>query len=72
MTLDEFNQIQPGMTYEDVVAIVGGEGVVSFQSESGSYSSISYKWTGNGDGFSEASVLFQNGGMSSKNQYGLE
>jgi hypothetical protein len=72
MTLDEFNQLQPGMTYEDVVAIVGGEGTVQFQNESGSYSSISYKWPGNGDSLSEASVLFQNGGLSSKNQFGLE
>lgn len=71
ITLSEFDQLQPGMTYERVVAIVGGEGTVQSQYESGSFNSISYEWKGE-DEFSTALVSFQDGGLNSKNQFGLE
>jgi hypothetical protein len=44
ITLAEFEQLQPGIIYEEVVAMIGGEGTVQSQTESGSFSSASYEW----------------------------
>lgn len=41
ITLDEFNKIQTGMTYQQVVEIIGGEGDLIIED---SYGSKSYSW----------------------------
>lgn len=41
ITLDEFNRIQTGMTYQQVVEIIGGEGTLITED---SYGSKSYSW----------------------------
>lgn len=71
ITKAEFDQIQTGMTLDQVNAIVGAPGTLDFESGSGTdYSFASYSWDGAGG--TSASVSFQQGLVSSKNQYGLE
>jgi hypothetical protein len=57
----EFNAIQNGMTYEQVVQIVGGPG--QKLSESGSpgdeYYTVMYSWDGEGSLGANANCMFQ-------------
>ncbi len=71
MSLDEFNQIGSGMSYDQVVAIVGGPGKILSQSDLAGYQTIMYMWTGCGGIGANANVMFQNGGEINKAQFGL-
>ena len=70
-TLSEYNQIQMGMSYETVCSIIGGYGTVTYESQAGDLSFRGLRWQGNGNPYSYASIVFQNGKVSSKSQYGL-
>lgn len=74
MSLAEFGQIQNGMSYEQVCAIVGGPGEV--MSESGSpgseYYTVMYTWEGEGSLGANANCMFQGGALMNKAQFGLE
>ena len=72
ITLDEFNQIQSGMSYEQVVEIVGSEGSPTVQSDGAGTSYQMYTWYGNGTAGSNANVTFLNGTVTSKAQIGLK
>lgn len=74
ITMDEFNQIQAGMSYQDVVNIVGslGELVSSVDIGDPQYKSEMYSWEGKGSIGANANVMFQGGTVSSKAQFGLE
>ena len=63
---------QLGMTYEEVVEIVGGEGELSNTAGDGEYKIELYSWDGNGSVGSNANVTFTNGKVSGKAQLGLE
>ena len=74
MSKAEFDQIQNGMTYAQVVEIVGSDG--ELLSEVGSpgsqFFTQMYKWDGSGGLGANANVLFQSGGVQSKAQFGLK
>lgn len=74
MTMAEFNAIQNGMSYEQVVQIVGGPG--EKMSESGSpgeeYYTVMYMWEGEGSLGANANSMFQGGALINKAQFGLE
>ena len=75
ISLDEFNQISVGMTYNEVVAIIGSSGTLI--SESGSdlgydYHTTMWMWEGEGLLGANANVMFQGGVVVSKAQAGLE
>ncbi len=75
ISLEEFNQIETGMSYEEVVEIVGGEGTVLSESDitgDGQYKTTIYSWDGNGMLGANANVTFQGGKVISKAQFGLE
>lgn len=74
MTLDQFNQIQNGMTLEEVVAIVGGEGeIVSETGEKGSdLHTVMYSYAGKGDIGANVSLMFQGNKLENKSQFGLK
>lgn len=75
ITLDEFNQITNGMTYQEVVDIVGGPGELLSESDLGlgsEYVSAMYMWDGEGSIGANANVMFQGGAVVSKSQLGLE
>lgn len=70
----EFDSISNGMTYEEVVAIIGGEGsVLSEVGEKGSpYYSIMYQYEGEKGFGSNANFTFQDNKLQAKAQFGLK
>lgn len=71
MSLEEFNQIQNGMSYEEVQKIIGSAGTVLSESSIGGISIRIVSWLGNGSLGSNAAITFQNGAVSGKSQAGL-
>ena len=75
ITLDEFNKIESGMTYEQVVEIVGCEGTVMSEVDIGmgdAYKTTIYSWDGKGGFGANANVTIQGGKVVSKAQLGLK
>ncbi|MBS6860352.1 MAG: DUF3862 domain-containing protein [Clostridiales bacterium] len=72
--MSEFKRIETGMTYDEVVEIVGTDGELStsvdmFGSE---LKTEMYVWRGNGSIGSNANVTFQGGTVIAKSQVGLK
>lgn len=74
ITLDEFNKINNGMTYEEVVKIIGGDGnLLSESGEKGTeYYTVMYEYSGEGDLGANANFTFQNDKLQNKSQFGLK
>lgn len=75
ISLAEFDQIKTGMSYDEVVKIVGGLGQILSQADLGlgsEYASVMYMWEGEGMVGANANVMFQGGEVVSKSQFGLE
>lgn len=75
ISLEEFNAIQTGMTYQEVFDIVGSRGSLLSETDLGlgdQYYSAMYMWEGEGMVGANANVLFQGGVVVSKSQFGLE
>ncbi len=72
ITLEEYNKIETGMTYEEVAEIVGSSGTVSSQVESNGLKIVIITWYGNGVAGSNANVTFTNNAVSGKAQVGLK
>ena len=70
-TLDKFNQIEPGMSYEEVVDIMKSEGTVFSESEVMNVNTIIYVWYAK-NGIANMNVTFTDGKVISKTQLGLE
>lgn len=68
----EFEQIKTGMTYEEVVKIIGGEGNLLSETKIGNIHSVMYEWDGEGMIGANANFIFQNGKLQTKSQFGLE
>ncbi|UED72101.1 DUF3862 domain-containing protein [Brevibacillus sp. HD3.3A] len=70
----EFDKLKNGMTYEQVVEIVGGPG--EMMSEVGSagdqFHTVMYTWEGEGSIGANANAMFQGGKLNSKAQLGLQ
>lgn len=73
ITSEEFTTIQNGMSYEEVVEIIGSEG--ELLSETGTkgdqFYTVMYKWDGEGLG-ANANFTFQNNKLQNKSQFGLK
>lgn len=76
MTMEKYNKIKNGMTYEQVVKIVGCEGTLLSSSDFGGGSTThNYSWASKpvADGLSYgATVIFIDGRVTSKYQIGLD
>lgn len=75
ISLEEFNAISTGMTYEEVVSIVGSEGKVLSEVDIGmgdEYRTIMYMWEGEGSMGANANVTIQGGKVTAKAQLGLK
>lgn len=73
ITLDKFNKIETGMTYQQVKDIIGEDGIVLSESDMGfgeEYHTIIYVWTAN-NGIANANITFQGGKVIGKAQVGL-
>lgn len=71
ITLEKFNKITTGMTYQEVVDIIGEEGTLSTESSYSSQTMQIYSWSAS-NGISNATVSFMNGKVSGKSQIGLK
>lgn len=72
LNLEKFNKIETGMTYKEVVEIIGEEGTVLSESEIGNIKTTIYSWYGEGTIGANANVTFQKGKVTSKAQFGLK
>ena len=75
ISLEEFNAIQMGMTYDEVFKIVGSRGEEVSRIDIGAgdeYISVTFSWEGEGSFGASASVIFDGGKAASKVQFGLE
>ncbi len=72
ITLEEFNQIQSGMTYEEVQDIVGSPGTITADSSIAGIRTVIVMWYANPDTGTNANVTFQNDAVVSKAQVGLK
>lgn len=72
ITAEKFNRIESGMTYDEVVNIVGSDGELLSQADVGGdeYKTEMYVWYGVVPG-SNANVTFQGGKVVAKAQFGL-
>lgn len=69
LTADKFSQLKNGMSYEDVVKILGSEGTQTSSSKFGKTEVSSYKWEG--DKYQRVYATFKDNKMTSKTQSGL-
>lgn len=70
ITLEQFNNIQMGSSYEDVCKTVGREGFLSSQVNIVGHESTMYTWMNKGGG--NFNVTFSNGAANMKSQFGLK
>jgi hypothetical protein len=70
VTMAKFQQLETGMSYEKAVAIVGAEGTEMSRSDLVGQTTVMYVWK-NPNG-SDMNAMFQNGGLVTKAQTGLE
>lgn len=74
LTLEKYNQIEIGMTYDEVKEIIGSDGSLYMElGDKGSddYMAI-YIWEGSGDGSASLGFGKKDAKLLSKSQYGLE
>lgn len=69
ITLEQFNNVKEGMSYEEVAGILG-EGQVASETKVLDYTSTMYEWI-NKDG-SNMNAIFQGGSLMSKSQFNLK
>jgi len=72
ISMDEFNQIENGMTASQVNKIIGGKGSLLSSAGSGAYATEIYTWDGDAGWGANANVTFQNGKVMAKAQFGLD
>jgi hypothetical protein len=70
VTMANFQKLHEGMTESEVFRIFGGGADEKASSRYGEQSSVMYEWTAR-DGHGVVVVMFRDGVMSSKSQYGL-
>lgn len=73
ITLAEYDQIQIGMTYDQVTSIIGSPGKVTSEMNSGSVQMKGYQWYGKEVNFMQgnAIITFDRGKVVNRVQFGL-
>lgn len=69
VTHAKYEQIQEGMTYDEVLAVIGVPGEQLSHSDIAGYETVMYSWK-NPNG-SNMNAMFQNGRLMTKAQFGL-
>lgn len=71
ISMEQYNSIETGMTYDEVVALLGGEGTLLSDTEIAGSKAQIYTWKGTSLG-ANANVTFSDGKVTSKAQFGLK
>ena len=75
VSADQFARLQPGMTYRDAISVIGCSGEMLSENEIDNHhfsqSPSMYGWRGRGSVAANMNVIFQNGRIVMKSQYGL-
>lgn len=71
VTLDKYNQLETGMSYAEVVGILGEEGTEMSRTDMMGIVTVMYMWDGKSFA-SNMNAMFQNDELVSKAQFGLE
>ena len=72
VTLSEYKKLKKGMTYQQVVKIIGENGKLEASYDGYGTTYKSYSWKQKGVEYAEASIDFENNKLTSMWQYGLE
>src|SRR5438132_685442 len=71
VTMSQYSQVQPGMTYKQAVRILGEPDQELSRSEMAGFTTVMYMWKGTSPG-GNMNVMFQNGELVTKAQFGLK
>lgn len=71
VTLAGYSQLRTGMTYKEVIRILGREGVEISRNDLAGYTTVMYQWEGEGSPGANMNAMFQNGRLIQKAQFGL-
>ncbi|HKX26418.1 MAG TPA: DUF3862 domain-containing protein [Blastocatellia bacterium] len=69
VTLQDFEKLQTGMSYQEVTEILGSPSKEIRRSETTAYTTVTYLW--GGDQAGSVKVVFQDDKLIEKSQYGL-
>jgi hypothetical protein len=72
VTAENYLRLRDGMTYEQVVEILGRAGTEISSSNIANISTVMYSWQGNGGLGANMNAMFQNGRLTMKAQFGLQ
>jgi len=70
ITLEKYNRIEEGMTYEQVAELIGSQGNLVSERSFVGVSTKTYNWPAS-NGIASATIIFNNGKVSAKSQIGL-
>lgn len=70
ISMDKYNQIETGMSYEEIVKIIGSDGEQTRTSKIGNTEISSYRWRG--EKYSNIFATFKDNKLTSKSQSGLK
>jgi hypothetical protein len=70
VTLEAYQSIQPGMTYDRTCELIGKAGIEQHRSEISGHVSVTYLWRA--DGLGSMIATFQDDKLVSKSQFGLK
>ena len=71
VTMANYNRLQTGMTYEQVVEILGEEGKEMSSNDMAGYKNVMYMWKAGGFSAGNMNAMFQNGALVQKAQFEL-
>ncbi len=69
--MENYNKLQTGMTYEQVVSILGEEGKEMSSNDIAGYRNVMQMWKAGGFTVGNMNTMFQNGALIQKAQFEL-
>lgn len=70
LTMEKFNSLKDGMSYEEAVKVIGGEGFKMPEAEGDKDKGVTYKWEG--ENYTTIFATFKNNKLTYKTNIGLK